>query len=119
MTSLSVIVAHTFFGFSSGPSTGPPAFFQAPKPPSIWATGMRPMRCAVCAARAERNPPAQKNTKRLSAEKNRLVVGAGGVNPKLQHSARTVEGAGYPALARQFADNRGHRPAARPHGRQV
>ena len=56
----------TALGFGGGASTGPPAFFQAPKPPRIWATGFSPMRCAVCAASAERRPPAQKNTKRLS-----------------------------------------------------
>src|SRR5665811_369914 len=59
--------AHAFFGSPgtvSGASTGPPSFFQAPKPPLIWATGLRPMRWAVCAASAERKPPAQKNTKR-------------------------------------------------------
>ena len=50
----------------SGISTGPPAVFQAPKPPRIWATGFNPMRCAAWAASAERRPPAQKNTKRLS-----------------------------------------------------
>src|ERR1043166_899604 len=51
---------------SSGRSTGPPAFFQPPKPPRMWATGLSPMRWAACAASAERQPPAQKNTNRLS-----------------------------------------------------
>ena len=48
-------------------STGPPASCQAPKPPSIWATGFRPISFAVAAASAERMPPAQKKTKRLSS----------------------------------------------------
>ena len=56
----------------AGSSTGPPAFFQAPKPPRICATGFSPMRCAVCAASAERNPPAQKNTYFLSCAKTSL-----------------------------------------------
>src|SRR4029453_8759323 len=47
-------------------STGPPDFFQALNPPWICATGLRPMCCAVCAASAERKPPAQKNTNFLS-----------------------------------------------------
>ena len=41
-------------------STGPPAFFQAPKPPAMWATGVSPMSCAVLVASAERQAPAQK-----------------------------------------------------------
>src|SRR5204862_480550 len=60
------------FGLSAGASTGPPAAFQAPNPPAIWATGARPIRCAVCAASAERWPAAQKNTNRLSAAKTGL-----------------------------------------------
>ena len=36
----------------SGASTGAPAFFHAPKPPAIWATGLSPMCCAVCVALA-------------------------------------------------------------------
>src|SRR5690242_15080747 len=59
----------------SGASTGPPAFLQAPNPPSIWATGLSPMWWAVCAARAERSPPAQKNTNVLSAAKTGLWYG--------------------------------------------
>ena len=37
-----------------------PAFFQAPRPPSRWATGIKPMSCAVLVASAERQAPAQK-----------------------------------------------------------
>src|SRR5262249_13060062 len=55
-----------------GASTGPPVAFQAPKPPATWATGFRPMRCTVWAASAERRPPAQKKTKRLSSAKTGL-----------------------------------------------
>src|SRR5262245_14428092 len=54
------------FEFTGAASIGPPDFFQALKPPWICATGLRPMRCAVCAASAERKPPAQKNTNFLS-----------------------------------------------------
>src|SRR5262245_2360943 len=54
------------FDFAGTPSVGPPDFFQALKPPWICATGLRPIRCAVCAASAERKPPAQKNTNFLS-----------------------------------------------------
>src|SRR5262245_16820576 len=54
------------FDFAGAASIGPPDFFQALKPPWICATGLRPMRCAVCAASAERKPPAQKNTNFLS-----------------------------------------------------
>src|SRR3954464_14029371 len=53
-------------GGAVGGSTVPPAFFQAPKPPWIWATGFSPLRAAICAASAERKPPAQKNTNFLS-----------------------------------------------------
>ena len=53
-------------------STGAPAFFQAPKPPSIWHTGVKPMSCAVLVASAERRPPAQKNTNLLPELKNSL-----------------------------------------------
>ena len=55
-------------GIRSG-STGPPASFQALKPPRMWATGLSPMSCAVLAASAERRPPAQKNTNFLSSPK--------------------------------------------------
>ena len=51
--------------FGSTFSTGPPAFFQAPKPPSRCATGVSPMSCAVLVASAERQAPAQKNTNLL------------------------------------------------------
>jgi len=63
-----LVVAHHAFGFGgSGASTGPPAFFQAPKPPRMCATGFSPICWAACAASAERKPPAQKKTKRLSS----------------------------------------------------
>ena len=55
--------------FPSPGSVGPPASFQALKPPSTWATGLSPMSCAVLAASAERRPPAQKNTNLLSSAK--------------------------------------------------
>ena len=51
--------AHRYF-FGSTFATGPPAFFQALSPPSRWATGIRPMSCAVLVASAERQAPAQK-----------------------------------------------------------
>ena len=51
--------------FGSTFSTGPPAFFQAPKPPSRCATGVSPMSCAVLVASADRQAPAQKNTNLL------------------------------------------------------
>ena len=92
-----------FFG-SAGSSTGPPAFFQAPKPPLIWATGLRPMRCAICAASAERMPPAQKKTNFLSSRKDRLEIGTRRIDPELEHAARAMEGAGDLAVALQFAD---------------
>lgn len=57
----------------SGASTGAPAFFQAPKPPATCATGFSPISCAVLAASAERQPPAQKKTKRLSSWKTGLA----------------------------------------------
>ena len=60
------------FFFAGGGSTGPPALRQAPNPPLICPTGRSPMRCAVCAASAERQPPAQKNKKRLSSPKTFL-----------------------------------------------
>jgi acylphosphatase len=53
-------------GFGWKASTGPPTSFHLPKPPSMWATGFKPMSLAVAAASAERMPPAQKKTKRLS-----------------------------------------------------
>ena len=56
-----------FGGLASPGSVGPPASFQALKPPRMWATGFRPMSCAVLAASAERRPPAQKNTNFLSS----------------------------------------------------
>ena len=45
----------------SGPciSQGPPAFFQAPIPPSIWRADARPASCAACTAMALRSPKAQ------------------------------------------------------------
>ena len=56
-------------GFSS---VGPPASFQAPKPPAMWATGASPMFCAACVASAERMPPAQKKTNFLPLAKKGL-----------------------------------------------
>ena len=56
-------------GFSS---VGPPASFQAPKPPAMWATGLSPMFCAACVASAERIPPAQKKTNFLPLAKKGL-----------------------------------------------
>ena len=58
--------------FGSGCSMAPPASRQAPKPPAICATGFSPMRLAVAAASAERQPPAQKNTNFLSSAKTGL-----------------------------------------------
>ena len=58
------LIGRRYF-FGSTFSTGPPAFFQAPKPPSRWATGVRPMSCAVLVASAERQAPAQKKTNLL------------------------------------------------------
>lgn len=55
--------------FWSALSTSPPCFFHSPKPPAIWATGCKPISCAVRAASAERQPPPQKKTKRLSCAK--------------------------------------------------
>jgi hypothetical protein len=55
-----------------GGSAGPPDCFHAPKPPSTWATSSRPISLAVFAARADRQPPAQKNIKRLSSAKTGL-----------------------------------------------
>src|SRR6202049_1942768 len=69
---------------ASGASTGPPAFFQAPKPPAMCATGLSPMCCAVCVASAERQPPLQKKTKRLSAANTGLWYGPCG---STQHSS--------------------------------
>src|SRR5215204_4223069 len=61
-----VTMAYCFGLAGASITTGPPDFFQAPKPPSIWETGFSPMRCAVCVASAERRPPAQKKTYFLS-----------------------------------------------------
>ena len=61
----------TYF-FPSPGSVGPPASFQALKPPRMWATGFSPMSCAVLAASAERRPPAQKNTNFLSSPNRSL-----------------------------------------------
>ena len=58
--------------FCSDISTGPPAIFHAPKPPMMWATGLRPMSCATLVASTERMPPAQKNTNFLSWPKTSL-----------------------------------------------
>jgi len=41
-------------------STGPPAFFQAAMPPSIWQAEPMPASCAAVTAIAERSPKAQK-----------------------------------------------------------
>lgn len=57
----------------SGASNGAPAFFQAPKPPATCATGFSPISCAVLAASAERQPPAQKKTNCLSSWKTGLA----------------------------------------------
>jgi iron complex transport system substrate-binding protein len=43
-------------------STGPPAFFHASMPPSIWAVFSSPASLAAFTAIAERSPNAQKNT---------------------------------------------------------
>lgn len=61
------------FSSMAGASTGAPAFFQAPKPPATWATGFSPISCATLAASAERQPPPQKKTKRLSCWKTGLA----------------------------------------------
>ena len=50
-------MTHGFF--ATGSSTGAPDFFHSEKPPLMCATGLSPMCCAVCAANAERQPPAQ------------------------------------------------------------
>ena len=60
-----------YFFFVPG-STGRPAAFHAVKPPSMCLTGSSPMSCAVLVASAERQPPAQKNTKLLPEAKNGL-----------------------------------------------
>src|SRR6516165_4198130 len=62
--------SYAFLGAAA--SVGAPAFFQALKPPFIWATGSSPISIAVFAASAERQPPAQKKTKRLSSAKTGL-----------------------------------------------
>ena len=36
---------YPFFGFSQA-TVGAPDFFQSRKPPAIWATGSKPMRCS-------------------------------------------------------------------------
>ena len=64
-------LSHQAFGLGS--SIGPPADFQAPKPPSMWATFSSPMSCAVFAARAERQPPAQKKMNRLGSANTGLA----------------------------------------------
>src|SRR6185312_7158185 len=61
-----------------GASTGPPALRQAPKPPSMCATFSSPISCAVFAASADRQPPAQKNTNRLSSANTGLWYGLSG-----------------------------------------
>jgi hypothetical protein len=78
-------------------STGPPAARQAPKPPAMWATGFKPIRCATSVASAERWPAAQKNTNRLSSAKMRI-------DPEFEHAARAMEGARHTALAGELAD---------------
>ena len=88
---------------AGGGSTGPPASRHAEKPPPIWATGLRPMSCAVAAASAERQPPAQKKTKRLSCGEDRLVVGAVRIDPEFQHAARAMHGARDAPLALELA----------------
>ena len=53
-------------------STGRPAAFHAPKPPSMWPTSVNPSVFRVSAASAERSPPAQYTTMRRSNSKNGL-----------------------------------------------
>jgi hypothetical protein len=45
--------------FCSQRASGPPAFFHASKPPSMWQAAVRPASCAACTAMAERSPKAQ------------------------------------------------------------
>ena len=40
-------------------TTGPPAFFQASRPPWLWQADASPASCAACSAMAERSPNAQ------------------------------------------------------------
>ena len=90
-------------GFGTIGATGPPAAFQAPKPPARWLTFSSPMSCTVFVASAERQPLAQKKTKRLFSANNRLRVGALGVDPELQHAAWAGEGVRDAAVALAFA----------------
>ena len=46
--------------------------FHAPKPPSMWPTSVKPSVFSVSAASAERIPPAQYTTMRVSNWKNGL-----------------------------------------------
>src|ERR1700728_4964332 len=56
--------------------------------------------------RGERGPPAAgaKEHKALILGKNRLVIGALGIDPEFEHAARAMKGAGHAAFALELAN---------------
>src|SRR5262245_41630075 len=84
-------------------STGPPAAFQAPKPPAMWATGRRPIRCRL---RRQRRALARRAEEHeaLVGREDPLVIFALRIDPELEHPARAMEGAGHTALAVELAN---------------
>jgi hypothetical protein len=64
-TSSDAIIAADKEGIIRGPrvpgqrASGPLAFFQPSRPPSMWQAAVRPASCAACTAMAERSPKAQ------------------------------------------------------------
>src|SRR6201991_5183200 len=119
-----VMTIQPFF-FGSYFSTGPPASRQAAKPPAMWATGWRPMSCAVLAATREpashvgdrleahvlRSLGGQRRThaagamedELLVALKDRLGIGTGRIDPEFQHAAGAGEGAWNPPVTLDLA----------------
>ena len=89
---------------AGGSSTGPPAFFQAPKPPRICATGFKPhLLRGVGGERRAHAAGAEEHVLLVLSEK-RLVIRAFRIDPEFQHAARAMKGARDFAVALQFAD---------------
>ncbi|MEH2548845.1 hypothetical protein V1283_005490 [Bradyrhizobium sp. AZCC 2262] len=91
-----------YFFFGSHFSTGPPASRQAAKPPPMWATGFRPMSCAVLAACRTKAAGAVEDELLVFLE-DRLGVGALRIDPEFQHAAGAGECAGDLAIALDLA----------------
>ena len=92
------------FRASSDASTGPPAAFQAPKPPGDM--GDRLQAHALRGLRRQRRtlPGCAEEHEALVRSEDRLVILALRVDPEFQHAARTVEGTRNPAFAMQLAN---------------